>query len=109
MGARSTNSQSLHSWFGHIPGLKVVMPSNAYDAKGLLLAAMHSKHVSYLEHRWCHSLLDYVPEEDVATDKAKTVISGTDITIVAVSFMVVESIKAAGFLSSLGITLKLLI
>ena len=110
-GQGPQHSQSLHSWFGHIPGLKVVMPSNAYDAKGLLLAAMHSKRpVLYLEHRWCHSLLDYVPEEDycIPLDKAKTVISGTDITIVAVSFMVVESIKAAGFLSSLGISVEVI-
>ena len=55
-GQGATHSQSLHAWFAHIPGLKVVSPSNSYDAAGLLYASIFDPNpVIYLEHRWLHN------------------------------------------------------
>src|ERR1700722_14260768 len=61
-GQGPQHSQSLQSIFSHIPGLKVVMPSNPYDAKGLLLSAIDDENpVVYLEHRWLHGIFGEVP------------------------------------------------
>ena len=61
-GQGPTHSQNLQSWFAHIPGLKVVSPSNAYDAKGLLLSTIFDPNpVIFLEHRWLHNSLSEVP------------------------------------------------
>ena len=63
-GQGPQHSQCLHSWFAHIPGLKVVMPSTAYDAKGMLASAIRDNNpVLFLEHRWLHNTKGYVPEE----------------------------------------------
>jgi len=62
-GQGPTHSQSLQSWFAHIPGLRVVMPSNARDAKGLLLESIFCDDpVVILEHRWLHNSTADVPE-----------------------------------------------
>ena len=64
-GQGPTHSQSLQAWFAHIPGLKVVMPSTAYDAKGLLLSSIFDNNpVIFLENRWLHNLSCEVPLED---------------------------------------------
>src|SRR5579872_1970482 len=63
-GQGPQHSQSLQSFFAHIPGLKVVMPSNPYDAKGLLISAIEDDNpVVYLEHRWLHGIFGEVPKE----------------------------------------------
>ena len=63
-GQGPTHSQSLHSWFAHIPGLKVVMPTTPQDAKGLLLSSIFDKNpVIFIEHRWLHNLSGKVPKE----------------------------------------------
>jgi pyruvate dehydrogenase E1 component beta subunit len=63
-GQGPTHSQNLQAWFAHIPGLKVVMPASAEDAKGLLLASIFDENpVLFLEHRWLHNLSGTVPEE----------------------------------------------
>ena len=64
-GQGPTHSQNLQSWFAHIPGLKVVMPSSAEDAKGLLLSSIFDPNpVIFLEHRWLHNSVSEVPEGD---------------------------------------------
>ena len=73
-GQGPQHSQSLHAWFAHIPGLRVIMPSTAYDAKGLLLSALYDNSpVIFMEHRWLYNLKDEVPEEEylLPLDKAK--------------------------------------
>ena len=61
-GQGPQHSQSLHSWFAHIPGLKVIMPTTPYDAKGMLIAAIEDNNpVICLEHRWLYSIKDNVP------------------------------------------------
>ncbi|MBI2144009.1 dehydrogenase E1 component subunit alpha/beta [Candidatus Woesearchaeota archaeon] len=100
-GQGAQHSQSLHSVLSHIPGLKVVMPSNAYDAKGLLMASIEDNNpVVFIEHRWLHNITGYVPEEPYALElgKAKAIRQGNDLTIVAASYMTVEAVKAASAL-----------
>ena len=73
-GQGPQHSQSLDSWFAHIPGLKVVAPSTAYDAKGMLIAAVRDNNpVVMLEHRWLHNTIGDVPAEsyEVAIGKAR--------------------------------------
>jgi pyruvate dehydrogenase E1 component beta subunit len=108
-GQGAQHSQSLESWFAHIPGLKVVMPSNAYDAKGLLISSVEDNNpVIFLEHRWLHNTVDYVPNESyrVPIGKAKVVREGKDITIVAHSYMVIESIRCSEVLVSQDISVE---
>jgi pyruvate dehydrogenase E1 component beta subunit len=105
-GQAAQHSQSLQSLFMHVPGLKLVMPSTAYDAKGLLIAAIEDESpVIVLEHRWLYDHAGPVPEEPyrVPLGKAAVVRDGTDVSIIAVSHMVVEAKKAAESLQSEGI------
>lgn len=105
-GQGPQHAQSLQAWFAHIPGLKVVMPTTAYDTKGLLISSIEDNNpVVFIEHRWLHNMVDYVPEEvyRVELGKCKIVREGRDITIVATSYMVVEALKAAKYLEEMGI------
>jgi acetoin:2,6-dichlorophenolindophenol oxidoreductase subunit beta len=105
-GQGPTHSQSLHSWFTHIPGLKVVMPTTPADAKGLLLASIADPNpVLFLEHRWLHNIEDNVPVEDyqVPLGTANLVREGSDLTIVSSGYLTVEAIQAADYLQSIGI------
>ncbi len=100
------HSQSLHAWFAHVPGLKVVMPATPYDAKGLLIAAIRdSNPVIYMPDRWLHGLSAPVPEEpyEVPIGKAAVTREGRDVTIVASSFLAAEALKAAEELARRGI------
>jgi pyruvate dehydrogenase E1 component beta subunit len=92
------HSQALQAMFAHIPGLKVVMPSNAYDAKGLLVAAIRDNNpVVFLDDRWLYGEQGDVPEElyEVPLGKAAVAREGRDCTIVSSSFLLKESLLAA--------------
>lgn len=105
-GQGAQHSQALHSLFMHIPGLKIVAPSNAYDAKGLLLSAVNDPNpVIFMEHRLLYNSESEVPNEPYTVDigKSKVIKKGNDITIVAISNMVIESLRAAEFLKTIGI------
>ena len=105
-GQGPQHSQSLHAWFAHIPGLKVIMPSTAYDAKGLFLSALYDDSpVILMEHRWLYHIKDEVPEEEylVPLDKAKVLKTGSDITLIGLSYTVLECMKASKILSKLKI------
>lgn len=98
--------QGLQNLFAQIPGLKVVMPVTAYDAKGMLISAIEDKNpVIFIEHRGLHSTTSDVPDDYYFTplDKAKVIREGRDVTIAAFSFMVVEAMRAAEVLSQHGI------
>jgi pyruvate dehydrogenase E1 component beta subunit len=106
-GQGPQHSQGLQSWFAHVPGLRVVMPSTPYDAKGLLIAALEEDNpVIFLEHRWLHNISGDVPEEvyRVELGKARRVVEGHDLTIVANSYMTLEALHAAQMLSADGIS-----
>ena len=105
-GAAAQHSQSLESWFAHVPGLKVVLPSSPADAKGLLLAALDDPNpVIVLEHKLLYKTSGHVPEEMYRTPigVSNTVREGSDLTIVATGVMVSRSLEAAAQLASHGI------
>ncbi|MBC7189325.1 alpha-ketoacid dehydrogenase subunit beta, partial [Candidatus Aerophobetes bacterium] len=96
--AAAHHSQSLEAWFFHVPGLKVVMPSTPYDAKGLLKAAIRDDNpVIYIEHKLLYAEKGFVPEEDyiIPLGKAEVKREGSDISIVATSLMVKKALLAA--------------
>jgi len=109
-GQGPTHSQNLQAWFAHVPGLKVVMPATAEDAKGLLLSSIFDPDpVIFLEHRWLHNLRGEVPEGDcrIPLGAARTLRAGTDVTIVAMSYMTIEALHAVSHLARQGVTCDL--
>jgi pyruvate dehydrogenase E1 component beta subunit len=110
-GQGPTHSQNLQSVFAHIPGLKVVMPATAEDAKGLLLASIFDDDpVIFLEHRWLHNLRGDVPEGDyrVPLGRARSLRSGSDITVVSMSYMTIEAVHAVDHLAAQGVQCDLI-
>jgi pyruvate dehydrogenase E1 component beta subunit len=104
--AAAQHSQSLEAWFLHVPGLKVVIPSNPADAKGLLKAAIRSDDpVLYFEHKALFPKKGPVPEGDhvVPIGKANVTRSGKDVTIVSYSLMMHNVLESAGELEEEGI------
>ncbi|MBE3580511.1 MAG: alpha-ketoacid dehydrogenase subunit beta [Thermoanaerobacteraceae bacterium] len=100
------HSQSLEVWVAHVPGLKVVMPSTAYDAKGLLKAAIRDDNpVIFIEHKMLYNEKGSVPEEEyvIPLGKADVKRPGRDVTIVATSLMVKRALEAASILAAEGI------
>lgn len=106
-GQGPQHSQSLQSVFAHFPGLKVVMPTTAYDAKGMMIAAVEDNNpVIFLEHRWLYGIKDNVPAEPyrVELGKSHTLRQGSDVTIVSSSYMTLEALRAADILAEQGIS-----
>src|ERR1700756_5037403 len=105
-GQGAQHSQGLHALFMHIPGLKVVAPSNAYDAKGCLIHAIRDDNpVIFVEHRLLYFTDAFVPEEpfEVPFGKARVCTRGDDITVVGISNMLVECLRAHELLVDAGI------
>jgi pyruvate/2-oxoglutarate/acetoin dehydrogenase E1 component len=105
-GQGAQHSQSLQVLFSHIPGLKVIMPSTPYDAKGMLISAIEDNNpVICLEHRWLYNIEDHVPENDfrISLKQSKVMRNGKDITLIGISYMVLECLKAAELLENEGI------
>jgi len=105
------HSQAIHALFSHVPGLKVVMPSTPYDAKGLMISAIKDNNpVIYIDDRWLYRLEEDVPEDIYSVPIGKGVIRkrGKDVTIVSVSYMALESLKAVKELSKTGIDAELI-
>ena len=108
-GAAAQHSQSLEAWAAHIPGLKVVQPSTAGDAKGLLKAAIDDNNpVIFYEHKLLYKTSGDVPEEQYSIPLGKADIKqeGTDATIVATAMMVHKSLEAAELLAEKGISVE---
>ncbi len=101
------HSQSLHAWLCHVPGLKVVLPSTPYDAKGLLKSAIRDNNpVAFFEDKMMYKLKGSVPAEDytIPLGVADVKRDGDDITLVATSSMVQVALGAADLLASAGIS-----
>lgn len=110
-GAAAQHSQSLEAWMAHIPGLKVIQPSNAYDAKGLLKAAMDDDNpVIFYEHKLLYRTQCDVPEEQYSIPLGKADIKreGKDVTIVATAIMVHKALEAAAELEKEGIEVEII-
>jgi pyruvate/2-oxoglutarate/acetoin dehydrogenase E1 component len=109
MGAH--HSQSLEAWLAHVPGLKVVMPSNPADAKGLLKAAIRDDNpVVFIEHRGLYWSKGEVPDTDLALPigQAAVLRSGDQVTIVALANMVTPALAAADQLAGEGIAAEII-
>lgn len=110
-GQSYQHSKALHSWFAHVPGLKVVMPSTPRDAKGMLVAAIRDDNpVVFIEHRWLYDAVGEVPDDaaTIGLDGARVLRSGSDITVVGTSWMNVEAVKAAQILERRGVNLEVI-
>jgi len=105
------HSQSLEAWYAHIPGLKVVLPSTPYDAKGLMKAAIRDDNpVIFLEQKFLYSFRGLVPESDYVLPLGKCDIKrpGSDITIVASGYMVWHAMMAAHILAEEGVSVEVI-
>lgn len=110
-GAAAQHSQSLEAWMTHIPGLKVVQPATAYDAKGLMLSAIRDDNpVLFYEHKLLYKSSSHVPEKPftIPLGQADVKRTGTDVTIVATSRMVHTVLEAADLLEQQGVDVEVI-
>lgn len=105
------HSQSLHTWFSHVPGLKVAIPSTPYDAKGLMKSAVRDQNpVVIFEDKMLFQSKGPVPESEytIPFGVADVKRTGEDITLVATSSMVQVAMEAAGALSDIGLSAEVI-
>ncbi len=110
-GQGAQHSQSLYPMFMNVPGLKVVAPSTPYDAKGCLIAGIRDDNpVIYIEHRLLYYQKGIVPEESytVPFGKARVLAEGDDITLVGISQMALECLRAGRILKEAGISAEVI-
>ena len=111
LSAAAQHSQSLEAWLAHTPGLKVAMPSNAYDAKGLFVASVRDDNpVVFMLNKKLLGSKGVVPEElyEVPLGRARTVTEGDDVTVVALGRMVDEAVAAAEELAADGVRVEVI-
>lgn len=112
MGMGPHHSQSLESWVGHIPGLKVVMPSTPRDAKGLLKSAIRDDNpVVFIEHLALHKVKEEIDDTEevlIPIGKADIKRAGRDVSVVATGLMVQKALDAAAVLAQEGIDIEVI-
>jgi pyruvate/2-oxoglutarate/acetoin dehydrogenase E1 component len=111
IGAAAQHSQCLESWFMHVPGLKVVMPSTPADAKGLLISSIRDDNpVVFLEHKMLYGVEGEVPEGEllIPLGKADVKQEGSDVTVVATARMVHMALEAAKTLAADGVSVEVI-
>jgi pyruvate dehydrogenase E1 component beta subunit len=109
MSAAAQHSQCLEAWFMHVPGLKVVIPSTPYDAKGLLISAIRDDNpVVFIEHKMLYGVEGEVPEDayTIPLGKADIKREGKDVTVVATLAMVQKALNAATELEKEGLSVE---
>ena len=110
-GQGPQHSKSLHSWFGHLPGIKVAIPATAFDAKGILLESIFGEDPCIIiEHRSLFGLKDEVPIEPYRVRYGRALVrrEGNDITLVAIGCLVIDALKAAKILEAQGISVEVI-
>lgn len=110
-GSAAQHSQSLQALFMHTPGLKVVMPATPYDVKGLLLSSIaDGGPVIFIEHRWLYDLKGHVPEKEYLLPIGRGIIrkEGKDITVVGISYMMLEAVKVSSLFEKEGIAIEII-
>lgn len=110
-GSAAQHTQALHAMFMNIPGLKIAVPSTPYDAKGLLIAAVADGNpVLFVEHRWIYGAIGYVPDKMYQVPFGQGIVrrQGDDVTVVALSQMVHEAVKAAVELEKEGVSVEII-
>ena len=109
-GQGAQHSQAFHSFFMHVPGLKVLAPTTPHDAKAGMLAAIRDDNpVIMVEHRMLHPVSGVVGDDDTALEfgRARVLSEGTDVTIVGISHMAVECARAKRLLATAGISAEI--
>ena len=110
-GQGPQHSKSFHSWFAHLPGIRVAMPATAFDAKGLLLESIFGEDPSIIiEHRSLFGLKDQVPIEPYRVRYGRALVrkEGKDVTLVAIGCLVIDALKAAKILDTEGISVEVI-
>lgn len=110
-GQGPQHSKSLHAWFSHLPGMKVATPATAFDAKGILLESIFGEDpVIIVEHRSLFDLKDIVPEAPYRVRFGSACVrrAGSDVTLVAIGFMVPMALRAAAKLLGEGIDVEVI-
>lgn len=110
-GSAAQHSQPFQALFTHVPGLKVVMPSTAYDVKGLLLSSiLDESPVIFIEHRWLYDYKDVVPQKPYFIPLGKAILrrEGKDLTLITNSFMTILAMEAVKRLEKEGIDIELI-
>jgi pyruvate/2-oxoglutarate/acetoin dehydrogenase E1 component len=110
-GQGAQHSQGLHAMFMHVPGLKVVAPSTPYDAKGCLIQSIRDDNpVMYIEHRILYYQKGPVPlgEYVIPPGKARVAVRGSDVTLVGISYMQVECLRAQRYLEAAGVSAEVI-
>lgn len=108
-GQGPQHSQSLQAWFAHVPGLQVLMPVTANDAHGLLQYSVRGNRPTLiLEHRWLYDITGPVEEGTCEVDPISVMAEGTDISIVATSYMALESLRARAILEQHGVSAQVI-
>ena len=110
-GIAAHHSQSLESWYVHVPGLLVAMPATPYDAKGLLKTAIRDDNpIMFIEHKMLYGTRGDVPDEEYAIPLGKADVKreGSDVTIITYSKMVLDSLQAADTLAAQGVEAEVL-
>lgn len=105
------HAQSLEAWFAHVPGLKVALPATPADAKGLLKTAVRDDApVVFIEHKLLYNTKGMVPDEEylIPFGQARLVREGSDVTIVAISRMVLRAAEAAEQLAEEGVSVEII-
>jgi pyruvate dehydrogenase E1 component beta subunit len=105
-GQGAQHSQALHSYFMHAPGIRVAAPATPHDAKGCLIASIRDNNpVIFMEHRMLYNISGIVPEEqyEVPFGKARILDQGDDVTLVGISHMVLECVRAKHLLEQVDI------
>lgn len=111
LGFGSQHSQSLEAWFMHIPGLKVVMPSTPYDAKGLIKTSIRDGNpIIFIENVRLYATRGEVPEDEylIPLGQAEVTREGSDVTVVAIASMVPDALEAAETLATRGISVEVI-
>lgn len=111
IGMGPQHSQSLEAWFMHVPGLKLAIPSNAYDAKGLMKTALRDNNpVVFLENVKLYGTKAEVPDDEyfVPFGQARVVRQGSDVTMVAISGTIPEALTAAEEAEKEGISVEVI-
>jgi pyruvate dehydrogenase E1 component beta subunit len=109
-GQGPQHSKSLHTWFAHLPGLRVAIPATAYDVKGLLLESILGETPTiFVEGRGLYSMTDHVPEEPYRVRFGQAVVRrpGADVTLVAIGNMVPVALRAAASLEEEGVDVEI--
>ncbi len=110
-GSGAHHCQSVEGWLMNIPGIKIVIPSTPYDAKGLMKAAIRDNNpVVFLEHKMLYATKGMIPEEEYVIELGKADIKreGSDVTVIAYSAMIPKALKAAEILAKEGISVEVI-